>query len=133
MITALDADVLIYAAAPGHPLGTTVRAVIHEAAATHLIGSVLLLPETLAKPMREGRQDEIDALLTLLSSVTLLPLDEATASLATSLAAEYSLKAADAVHLATAVAAGADRFMTNNRRDYTARMSEVAILHPDPQ
>jgi len=35
------------------------------------------------------------------------------------------------VHLATAVAAGADRFLTNNRRAFPDQIAELAITYPD--
>lgn len=52
------------------------------------------------------------------------PVDEATIDLAVVLGATYRLKPTDAVHLATAVGAGADRFVTNNRKDFTPRIVE---------
>ena len=127
---AFDADVLIYAAAPGHPLGTRVRA-LFETSASAGIGSALLLPEILSKPLRDGDQDELSALAALLGRLELQPLDEATARLAAALGASYRLDAPDAVHLATAVAAGADRFLTNNRRDFPEGIAEIAITYPD--
>ena len=43
----------------------------------------------------------------------------------------YRLRATDAVHrLATAVATGCDRFLTNNRRDFTREIGEVAVTYP---
>jgi predicted nucleic acid-binding protein len=66
---AFDADVLIYASLPGHPLGQRVRRLF--------------------------------------------------------------LRAADAFHLATAVLAGADRFVTNNRRDFGPSITEIEIVYPD--
>jgi len=36
-----------------------------------------------------------------------------------------------AVHLATAVMAGADRFITDDRRDFPAAISEIDITYPD--
>lgn len=51
--------------------------------------------------------------------------------MAASLAAVYRLRAADAVHLATAVQAGADRFVTNNRKDFTSSIAEVDVCYPD--
>ena len=43
------------------------------------------------------------------------------------------LKAADAAHLATAVVMDADRFITNNRRDFLAPMTDVQVTYPpDP-
>ncbi|MCI2267141.1 hypothetical protein [Sediminivirga luteola] len=41
------------------------------------------------------------------------------------------LRAADAAHLATAVVAGADRFVTNNRNDFPREISEIDIVYPD--
>lgn len=133
---AFDADVLIYAAVPGHPLGQRVRALFSTADTDAAlppvgIGSVLLLPEVLAKPLREGARAEIDVLGALLGRLELLPVDAATAELATALGARHGLRAADAVHLATAVQMGADRFLTNNRRDYPRTIDAVDITYPE--
>ncbi len=132
---AFDADVLILAAAPDHPLGQRVRALLEPGPVERSgpisgIGSVLLLTDLLAKPLRDGADDEIAALAAVLGRIELLPLDRATALLATSLAAAYRLRAADATHLATAVAAGADRFITNNSSDFTRSITEIAVTYP---
>jgi predicted nucleic acid-binding protein len=129
---AFDADALIYAAAPGHPLGERVAALFRSAGPGELAGtgSVLLLPEVLGKPLRDGSTDEVRLLAGLLARLDLRPADRATAELATSLATRYGLKAADAIHLATAVAIGADRFITNNKRDFPAAMTEIAVTYP---
>ena len=127
---AFDADVLVYAAAPDHPLGRRVRAVLAEQAPAG-IGSVLLVPELLTKPVREGSDDEQVALAAILSRLELRPVDRFTAQVAVVLGARYRLRAADAVHLATAVVASAARFLTNNRRDFTKEISEVEVVHPD--
>jgi predicted nucleic acid-binding protein len=133
-VHAFDADVLIYAAVPGHPLGSRVRALFAGAAAGSAppvgIGSTLLLPELLAKPTRDAAEDEVKALAWLLARLELRPLDPATALLAVVLAASYSLRSADAMHLATAVNAGADRFLTNNRRDFPSHIAEIDIVYP---
>jgi predicted nucleic acid-binding protein len=131
---AFDADVLIYAAVPGHELGERVRALFFAETLEDSrvgIGSVLLLPELLMKPMREHADDEFAELISLLGRLDLLPTDEATAELATALGASYGLRAADAVHLATAVGAGAERFLTNNRSDFPKSISEIDITYPD--
>jgi predicted nucleic acid-binding protein len=129
---AFDADALIYAAVPGHPLGQRVAALFRSAGPRTLVGtgSVLLLPEVLGKPLRDGATDEVRLLAGLLARLDLRPADRATAELATALATRYRLKAADAVHLATAVAMGADRFITNNQRDFPATMTEIAVTYP---
>lgn len=94
------------------------------------IGSVLLIPELLTKPMRDGADAELDALAALLGRLDLRPVDEAVAELAAVLGANHGLRAADAIHLATAAAAGADRFITNNSSDFPKSISEVDITSP---
>jgi predicted nucleic acid-binding protein len=129
---AFDADVLIYAAVPGHRLGTRVRALFDAARGGEAgTGSMLLLPEVLGKPLRDGAADEVRVLAGLLARLELRPVDLATAELATALSGRYRLRAADAVHLATAIGLGADRFITNNKRDLPASISEIAITYPD--
>lgn len=132
---AFDADVLIYAATPGHPLGRRVEALFRPTPRTDEdvtagLGSVLLLPELLTKPMREAADVELAALAALLGRLDLRPVDLATAEIATALGAAYRLGAADAVHLATAVQAGATRFLTNNRRDFPQSITEVDVTYP---
>ena len=132
---AYDADVLIYAAVDGHQLGHRVRALfadesLPDAAGPTRIGSVLLVPELLSKPTRVGSHDELSSLTALLSRMELLPTDLATAELAASLGAIYGLRASDAVHLATAVGAGADRFITNNKKDFPRSIAEVMVTYP---
>jgi len=135
-VDAFDADVLIYAAVPGHALGRRVRVLfplqsVDQSEAIAGIGSVLLLPELLAKPLRDGADDELVELAGLLGRLDLRPVDEATAGLATALGAAHRLRAADAVHLATAVAAGADRFVTNNQADFPKSISEIDVTYPE--
>jgi predicted nucleic acid-binding protein len=127
-----DADALIYAAIPGHQLGQRVAALFKRAdpGAVAGGGSVLLLPEVLSKPLRDGPPDEVRILAGLLARLDLRPVDRATAELATALSGRYRLRAADAVHLATAVGVGADRFITNNQRDFPATINEINITYP---
>jgi predicted nucleic acid-binding protein len=150
---AFDADALIYAAVPGHPLGRRVLAAFRSAGpgSTAGIGSVLLLPELLSKPLsdkalrdkalrdkalldkalRRSSTDEIRILAGLLARLDLRPVDRATAELATALAARYRLRAADATHLATAVGMGARRFITDNKRDFGPDIEEIDVTYPD--
>jgi len=127
--------VLIYAAVPGHLLGRRVRALFRSLeksiGAVAGTGSVLLVPEVLIKPSRMRAQEELVALGSLLSRVELRPTDHATATLATALGASYGLRGADSVHLATAVAAGATRFLTNNRSDFRKSVAEIDVTYPD--
>jgi predicted nucleic acid-binding protein len=127
-----DADGIIYAAIPGHPLGQRVAALFRKAGADDLVGagSVLLLPEVLSKLLRDGTPDEVRILAGLLARLDLRPVDRATAELATALSSRYRLRAADATHLATAVGLGADRFITNNQRDFPTTITEIRITYP---
>ena len=128
--TALDADVLIYAAARGHPLGEQVRQLLTEPPGP-LIGSTLLLPELLIKPSRNGTAAELEELLACLSYLQLLAADAEICMLAVTLGADYRLKSMDAVHLATAVHAGAEVFLTNNRKDFDRNIIELEVRYPD--
>jgi predicted nucleic acid-binding protein len=85
----------------------------------------------LTKPLRDGAASEIEALAALLARLELRPVDEAVADLAAALGAAHGLRAADAVHLATAVAAGADRFITNDTSDFTKSITEVDVTYPE--
>jgi hypothetical protein len=134
-VDAFDSDVLIYAAVPGHPLGRRVVALFPTAPRTAHdrevgVGSVLLLPEMLGKPLRDGVTDEVRMLAALLARLDLRPLDLATAELATALSARYRLRAAYATHLATAIAVGADRFINNNQRDFPKTITETRVTYP---
>ena len=130
---AFDADVLIYAARDGHELGRRVRALFPPADAASTIagvGSVLLIPEVLRKPVHLGRLGEQRKLGFLLAQLDLLPVERHTADVATALAAKHGLRTVDATHLATAVLAGADRFITNNTKDFGPSITEIDIVHP---
>ena len=91
---------------------------------------MLLLPEVLGKPLRDVRAEEVHALAALLGRLDLRPFDRATAELATALCRSYRLRAAYAAHLATAVAVGADRFITNNRHDFPPTVTEIQVVYP---
>jgi predicted nucleic acid-binding protein len=130
---AFDSDVLIYAVVEGHPLGRRVKALFSTTPPGELVGtgSVVLVPEILSKPIRDRRFDEQDELKELLARLELQGLTRASAQLSASVAAKYSLQAADAIHLAAALEAGADRFITNNRRDFPQTIEEVDVVYPD--
>jgi predicted nucleic acid-binding protein len=132
-LDAFDADVLIYAANPQDAVGAVVRANLPPLlnGKPTGIGSVLLLAEVLTKPTRSGDPDEILALAIILSRLDLKPVDRATAELAVTIGAAYGLRAADAIHLACAVNCGADRFITNNKKDFPKSIAEIDITYPE--
>lgn len=132
---AFDADVVIYAASPDHPLGKPVRRLLGVddpgARSAMAVGSVLLLPDVLSHPLRRAATDELESLSAVLARIDLRSIDESTARLATVFAATYRLKAIDAIHLATAVSAGAERFISNTTRDFSPSIAEITIVSPD--
>lgn len=125
-----DADVLVDAATVDHPLGRRVRPLLAALGNGVVgVGSVLLVPELMSTPLRSNSSDELEAFSSILGRLDLRPVDLSTAELAASLGASYRLRAADAVHLATSIAAGADRFLTN-RKDFPRTITEVDVTYP---
>jgi predicted nucleic acid-binding protein len=132
---AFDSDVLIYAAAPEHPLGRRVAALFPAAPArrpgsTVGIGSTLLVPEVLSKPLRDDDAASVTRLSEFLIRLDLRPVDRAIAAQAAVLGAQYKLRMPDATHLATAIRMGAQRFITNNSRDFGRGIEEIAVVFP---
>ncbi len=128
-LDAFDADVLIYAADLDHELGNRVLELFRQDTRPAGVGSTLLLAEVLV-PRSEGRADEVDELGRLLQRLDLRPVDRRIAEVAAILRSKYRLKTADAVHLATALDAGADRFITNNSRDFPKSIAEIDVTYP---
>ncbi|CAN5900794.1 hypothetical protein BH24DEI2_BH24DEI2_22350 [soil metagenome] len=62
-----------------------------------------------------------------LARLELVPLSSEVAALSVSLGASYRLKAPDAIHLASAVHVGVDRFVTNNRKDFGKEIVELTV------
>jgi predicted nucleic acid-binding protein len=133
---AFDADVLIYAADPSNQLGRPVWRLFPPVSAEDPVepvgvGSVLLLPEVLSKPYASGEAEDSDFLEEMLGRLDLRPVTRETARFAAGLGSRYGLGAVDAVHLATALDVGADRFITNNRRHFPKTIDGIAITYPE--
>ena len=92
---------------------------------------MLLLPELLTKPLREQAVDELAELGALLSGSTCVRPTWRRRNWPRHSEHRTDSRAADAVHLATAVGAGADRFLTNNRTDFPKTIVEIDITYPD--
>ena len=84
----------------------------------HLSFSVITVPEVLNKPIAEGDeklQSLYRTLLTQTRNVELHPLTLAIAEKAASLRALHNLRTPDAIQIATAIEAGCDAFLTNDK------------------
>ncbi len=93
------------------------------------VSSTLTFLEVLVQPYRTGDDEKRAALSALLASfpgMTWIPLDLTVADRAASLRARYRLRTPDAIQLATALHAGADIFLTNDRD--LRRVQEVPVL-----
>ena len=128
MSDAFDSDVLIYAA-NRLAIGAAVAELV--VALDDPIGSVILLPETLSKPIRRIDALEEQAIAGLLQHFELKSVNLEIAKASTTLGAKYGLRTADAIHLATAVVWGADRFHTNNRKDFGPHITEIEVVWPE--
>jgi predicted nucleic acid-binding protein len=115
----LDADAIIYAVEKIEPyyslllplLGAVNRRVIG------LIGSELLLVETLVKPVEQGDpalEASFRRFLTASREMQLLPISRPILERALKLRATHRVRTPDAIHAATALIAGCTLFATND-------------------
>ncbi len=127
MTDAFDANVLIDAT-KNRPNSEACRQALKESAGR--VGSLVLLPEALTHPMRAENDEELAHLVDILATFDLKPVDDEVADASVALGAKYGLRAADAMHLATAVVWGAERFYTNNTKDFGPHITEIDIVVP---
>ena len=83
-----------------------------------VIASTIVLAEVLVKPYRLEQwriAEKYESIFEGIPHLSLLPVDRKIARTAAKIRAEHSLLTPDAVHLATAVTARADFFLTNDR------------------
>jgi len=91
--------------------------------------STLTLTECLTKPLRDQDAALVTAYQAMLRQtrgITLLPVNTTVAARAADLRARYNLRTPDALHVATALTAGCDAFLTNDLG--LKRVQEVRIL-----
>jgi predicted nucleic acid-binding protein len=103
---------------------------IEEGRAT-AVTSVIAVLEVLTGAKR--REDEVlvrryESLFTESAGVVVLDVDMEIARRAAELRARYGVRTADAIHLATALAAGASAFVTTDRRLARVKEIEVRVL-----
>lgn len=127
---AFDADVVIFAAKRDSRGEVANRLVSAAAASGDVIGSVVLVSEVFAAPMGVIDETELERLISIIAALDLKDVNYEVADLAGTLRTKYRLKTPDALHLATAVLWGADRFHTNNRKDFGQHFDEIEIVFP---
>lgn len=130
---AIDSNVLIYLLEGSGELADRAAALIDGIAAGQAEGvmSVLALAEVCAGPARIGDLAMVERYadeLTSLEQVSVVELDAEIAVDAAVLRGQTKLLMGDAIHLATARAAGATAFVTNDRRISSRPGVEVVYL-----
>lgn len=117
------------------PAVTPVFREIEEGRAT-AVTSVIAVLEVLTGAMR--RNDDVlvrryESLFMESAGVVVLDVDGEIARRAAALRAKYGVRTADAIHLATAFAAGASAFVTTDRRLSRVKGIDIRVLRPAPK
>ncbi len=88
-----------------------------EGGRCRLVASALALMEVLVIPKRLGADDlcrKYHEFFRYFPGLTVVPVDEAVAEVAADLRARHAIRTPDAIHLATAIRAGAQAFLTQD-------------------
>ena len=96
------------------------------------VASVLALTEVLVHPLRTGNQtlaQDYENILLNSTGFRLVPVDTNVARQSADLRARYNLRTPDALHIATALEAGCEAFLTNDLA--LKRVTEVRVLALD--
>jgi predicted nucleic acid-binding protein len=108
-----------------------VQAVFDIVETTHILmcSSAITLTEALMKPIKAGDKALTEAyrqLLTRTNSIQLIAVTPILADKAAHLRAQYNLRTPDALHIATAIEARCDAFLTNDVR--LGRVKELRVM-----
>lgn len=117
----LDSNIFIRALDDKSSLGDSVRILLEhiKQVQPRIFISTILLEEFLVKVFKQKRELELAYImdfLTLGGLVSILDINKEIAITAAKLRAKYSIKAPDAIHLASAILAGANIFITTDRK-----------------
>lgn len=124
----LDTSPLIYFI-EFHPMfGLVAREIFHRVSIGTIVGycSNLIRTETLTHPLRRGDHVQAEAYRALFLNLRMIDVDGMIAERAADLRARYNLRTPDAIHIATAIVAGCDAFLTNDLA--LRRVTELRVL-----
>ena len=128
----LDTSPVIYAVEKIPPYAELLQPLWLLAASgkVQLVGSELLILETLVKPIQLGDQELITAFQNFLASqeMTLLPISSRILEKATQYRAKLGIKTPDAIHIATARLAKCDLCVTNDKAFTRVPNLNVTVL-----
>jgi len=122
---------LIYYVEANPTYVTKMDAIIEAVEQTSIeaVSSVIILTEVLSQPIKLGNtklEQEYRNILLHSGGFELLPVTAQIAESAAELRARYNLRTPDALHVATAIAAGCDALLTNDAG--VRRVAEITIL-----
>ena len=133
-VVGIDTMVFIYHF-EDHPEYSRITENIFEAVEKGIYNAVtsfITLLEILVKPKQEGRlkivSDYRELLLTF-PNLGFLPVDLRVVDIASTLRAKHFIKTADAIQVATAIAEGADAFITNDEDLKKVQDIEIIMLN----
>ena len=117
----LDTNVFIYAVEGFARHRSMIGELFHAIEVGHVdaVTSELTLAEALVKPLEVGWQDTADLYAELIQSsgqLIVIPIDRSILVDAALYRAQLGIKLPDAIHVATAVAAGCEVFLSDDRR-----------------
>lgn len=118
---ALDSNIFIRALDDPSPLGKKALELLEyiKETAPRVVISVILLEEFFVKVYKQKREKDLESILdfiTMGGMIQLIDINKDIALLAAKLRADFHIKAPDAIHLATAIEAGANTFITTDRK-----------------
>ncbi|MGI9027249.1 MAG: type II toxin-antitoxin system VapC family toxin [Candidatus Saccharimonadales bacterium] len=120
---AFDSNVLIYVMGRNTTFQEQATAVFRQAAVEGGICSALVITESLY-----GSVVSLNQIPILLSpQITILPVNNEIAEKAGQLKIEHGLKNIDAIHIATAIYAGASTFITNDIKVYNKKVEGITL------
>jgi predicted nucleic acid-binding protein len=130
---ALDSNVLIYLLEANEPIASIARALVDgiEEGRTRAVLSVVGLAEVLTGPARTGdlgRLERYDAEIRAIDGLRVHPFQPEVAGDVAVIRGMRGIPLPDAIHLASARAAGATAFVTNDRRLRGSKLLEVVYL-----
>lgn len=127
---AIDSPIFIYVLERHPEYLSPARSLLSQVQSGEFVAvlSVVGLIEILTGPKKRGRFDvakEYKDLITHFPNLTIMGINDNIVELSSNLRAKYNLATPDAVHIATAVDFGAEKFITNDRN--LRQVKEIAI------
>lgn len=129
----IDTAVLIYVLEDNPKFSSPARDILHsvETGRKQAIFSAIGMIELLAGPKRQQRYDlanQYRSMLIGFPNLTIMGINEQIVEIASDLRATYGLKTPDAIHIATAISAKADVFITNDKGLKNIKEIKIELL-----